>query len=67
MHCDNCGAQILQDMADRHQIPPEGDWRRNDSDHIPQPAWFAGADHPQHCGTCGEYMYGENPPEEDDE
>ena len=57
VYCIPCGQAIVQ--AGPEEIPAPMD---RDSDTTPQPIFFGEADSAQHCGECGEYLYG---PEEE--
>jgi len=35
-----------------------------DSEEVPQPIFFGESDSAEHCGECGEHLYGEDPEED---
>lgn len=53
-YCVACGQELIR------TLPQDlfADSRGRDSDCVPQPIFFGEADTAQHCGECGEYMYG---------
>lgn len=60
VYCVRCGRDIVnwlwaKGFCDRS--PPSED-QAQDSERWPQPIFFGESDHAQHCGECGEYLYG---------
>jgi hypothetical protein len=57
VYCVPCGQRMIE------ALPREkyGELEARDSDTVPQPIFFGEADTAQHCGECGEYMYGQEP------
>lgn len=57
VYCAPCGQAITREVFERF---PEGvpDPLAQDSDELPQPVFFGESDTEQHCGDCGEYLYG---------
>ena len=62
VYCIDCGEKIIEEIAD--EIAPKltgtDDPMFSDSETCPQPIFFGESDYAQHCGDCGEYLYGEN-------
>lgn len=60
VYCPDCAEKIARKVfAGGRRV----DWITFcDSEEIPQPIFFGESDTAQHCGDCGEYLYG---PEEE--
>jgi hypothetical protein len=57
-YCVPCGQAIAREVFDKY-AGGQVDWLTfTDSEQIPQPIFFAESDSAQHCGECGEYLYG---------
>lgn len=56
VYCVDCGREIIRDVfKDGRRV----DWTTfGDSEQVPQPIFFGESDCAQHCGHCGEYLYG---------
>jgi hypothetical protein len=54
VYCVPCAHEIIR------TLPREvySDLEARDSDAVPCPIFFGEADTAQHCGDCGEYLYG---------
>ena len=62
VYCVDCGQAIIRELY------AEGAYNQGDSgttDEFPQPIFFGESDYAQHCGECGEYLYGESEEEEE--
>ena len=61
--CRNCAEKYIHEHAKElaKKIESTDDPSFQDSEVIPQPIFFGEADSAQHCGDCGEYLYGEDP------
>lgn len=54
VYCVDCGREIIRAL-------PKQTWdfvEFRDSETVPQPIFFGESDIAQHCGDCGEYLYG---------
>lgn len=63
VYCETCAKEIGEEVfaGDRRF-----DWIDFcDSDQVPQPIFFGESDCAQHCGACGEYLYGGSADEDD--
>lgn len=54
VYCMACGQEFIRTLP--HEQYHETEAR--DSDIVPQPIFFGEHEVAQHCGDCGEYMYG---------
>lgn len=65
VYCVDCGQAIITDLFNDGAYE-SGD--SGDSNDFPQPIFFGESpDCQQHCAECGEYMYGEDSDEDEDE
>ena len=54
VYCPACAHAIIEALPDRALA-----WIDFcDSDQVPQPIFYGESDCAQHCGECGEYLYG---------
>ena len=58
VYCVDCGRDIARAMWGKRNGHEWSDLEFNDSAEVPQPIFFGEADGSQHCGECGEYLYG---------
>jgi hypothetical protein len=67
VYCVPCGRDIIRAVFREHAEANAGseilsDLEFGDSETCPQPIFFGESpDCAQHCGDCGEYLYGESP------
>lgn len=54
VYCIECGRALIQALP-REQYD---DVDARDSEQVPQPIFFGEHEIAQHCGECGEYLYG---------
>jgi hypothetical protein len=54
VYCILCGHALIRALP-REQYD---DLDARDSEQVPQPIFFGESDTVQHCGECGEYLYG---------
>jgi len=66
VYCVDCGRAIIEEIASAivPRLRSLDDFFR-DSELVPQPIFFGESDTAEHCGDCGEYLYG--PKEEEGE
>lgn len=66
VYCVDCGERIYREIAAKVAPTLAGtdDPLFSDSETVPQPVFFGESDCAQHCGQCGEYLYG---PQDDEE
>lgn len=66
IYCVDCGRKIVRDVfAERGEGAEIDDLTAEDSETMPQPIFFGESDTAQHCGACGEYVYGPQETEDD--
>jgi len=67
VYCVDCGEEITREIAAKVAPTLTGtdDPLFSDSETVPQPIFFGESDSAQHCGKCGEYLYGEDEEEEE--
>ena len=64
VYCEDCGEKMAREVFKGGR---RVDWTTFcDSEEVPQPIFFGESDSAEHCGECGEHLYGEDP-EEDSE
>lgn len=67
VYCVPCARKICEDLAEEGKLADPGTLEFSDSECQPQPIFFGESpDCAQHCGECGEYLYGEDSEEESD-
>jgi ribosomal protein S27E len=54
-YCRQCGQALIEALPRDDYCDTES----LDSEVVPVPIFFGEADTAQHCGDCGEYLYGE--------
>ena len=68
VYCVSCGRAIIRAVYESWPHCAMDSLDFQDSETIPQPIFFGESpDYPQHCGDCGEYLYGEDEDEDEDE
>lgn len=72
IYCPGCGEAYVRDVVLAELEDPAGartveDFLDLDTDDFPQPVFFGEADGPQYCADCGEYLYGPQEADEEDE
>jgi hypothetical protein len=67
VYCVDCGQDIIRDLyeSDYSALATEDGEFISDTERSPSPIFFGESDGPQHCGNCGERLYGED--EDEDE
>jgi hypothetical protein len=63
VYCVACGQDIIRERYPH--VKGDEDAQR-DSESCPQPIFFGESDHAEHCGGCGEYLYGPQEEEADE-
>ena len=66
VYCTACGRTIIREKWKGRKSEVD-DLDAHDSEQWPQPIFFGESDSPQHCGDCGEYLYGNESEEEEEE
>jgi len=69
MFCVHCAEDIMRQLAPAlaPTLRSTDDPEFRDSDIWPQPIFFGESDVEEHCGDCGEYLYGDNESVTDEE
>jgi hypothetical protein len=62
VYCIGCGQDIIAKLPDEVD-----DLDADDSDHVPQPIFFGEHEIAQYCAACGEYLYGGDLDDPDDD
>ena len=65
VYCVDCGRDVIRSLWEEKKLPATLE-ECPDTENCPQPIFFGSSDCPQHCTHCGEYLYGEQPTEDDD-
>lgn len=58
VYCVDCGRKAIREVFAELPNGEIDDLLFQDSETVPQPIFFGEADCAQHCGDCGEYLYG---------
>ncbi len=69
VYCESCAEDLMRELAPKvaPTLDSTDDPEFRDSETWPQPIFFGEADTKQHCGDCGEYLYGEDESVTDEE
>ena len=58
VYCVDCGQEITRRVFGEAPGGEVDDLTFQNSESVPQPVFFGESDCAQHCGECGEYLYG---------
>ena len=65
VYCVDCGRDIIREVFHKAGGTLD-DLAFRDSETCPQPIFFGEADSAEHCGDCGDFLYGQTSEDEDD-